>query len=128
MIIVGYLGEDAKTGVTRTGRPWFTMRVATHEKWKNDDGSTGKHTEWHLCKKIGGSYNPLVEKAGKKGAQVYIEGALRTRKYMHKDGFERHISEVGITLLRFLGNHGPVEGNDERLDGIVRMVDADDMT
>ena len=122
---MAYLGEDAKTGVTKTGLPWFTMRVATADKWKNADGTVGKHTEWHLVKGIGTGYNPLVERIGKKGRQVYVEGSLKTRKYMHKDGYERHITEVKVTLLRFMGEHDGIDGRDERLDGIVKTVDED---
>src|SRR3981189_2414142 len=95
VILVGNLGKDPEIRGTPEGGPIANLSVATSETWR--DKATGERkekTEWHrevifsepLCK--------IVEQYLKKGAKVYIEGALQTRKWTDQAGVEKYSTEV----------------------------------
>jgi len=46
----------------------------------------------------------------KKGATVYIEGRIQTRKYNNKSGNERYITEVVGNQLEMLGGRQSEQG------------------
>ena len=75
---------------TPNGDSITNINIATTDSWK--DKATGEKkeaTEWHRVVFFG----KLAEIAGqylKKGRQVYVEGALRTRKWTDKEGHERY--------------------------------------
>lgn len=103
VIIVGHLGKDPEVRYTASGEAIANLTVATSESWK--DKSTGdkkEQTEWHRCNCFG----KLAEICGqwlKKGAQVYIEGSLRTRKWTDKEGVERYTTEIRMDQMVMLG-------------------------
>lgn len=103
VIIVGHLGKDVEVRYTAAGDPIANLTVATSESWK--DKATGEKkelTEWHRCNCFG----KLAEICGqwlKKGAQVYIEGSLRTRKWTDKEGQERYTTEIKMDQMVMLG-------------------------
>lgn len=95
VILIGNLGADPEIRRTQDGRPIANLRIATSESWR--DKSTGERkekTEWHrvvifnegLCK-VAGQYV-------RKGAKVYIEGQLQTRKWQDQSGVEKYSTEV----------------------------------
>ena len=94
VILVGNLGADPETRYAPSGDAICNIRIATTDTWK--DKATGEKkeaTEWHRVVFFG----KLAEIAGqylKKGRQVYVEGALRTRKWQDKEGQERYTTEV----------------------------------
>jgi len=52
-------------------------------------------------------YRRLAEVAGeylKKGAQIYVEGKIQTRKYQTKEGQERYITEIIVDQMQMLGS------------------------
>jgi single-strand DNA-binding protein len=52
-------------------------------------------------------FGRLAEIAGqylKKGRQVYVEGALRTRKWQDKEGQERYTTEIVANEMKMLGS------------------------
>ena len=60
-------------------------------------------TEWHQISFFG----KLAEIAGqylKKGAQVYIEGSLQTRKYVDKEGIEKYATSIKADQMQMLGS------------------------
>ncbi len=94
VIIVGNLGRDPETRYLPSGEAVTTITVATTDTWKDKaSGEKKEATEWHRISLFG----RLAEVAGeylKKGAQVYIEGSLRTRKWQDKEGKDRHTTEI----------------------------------
>ncbi len=117
VILVGNLGKDPEIRRTQDGRPIANLSVATSETWR--DKATGERkekTEWHrvviftepLCK--------IVEQYLKKGAKVYIEGALQTRKWTDQAGVEKYSTEVVLqgfnsTLTMLDGRSGAGGGS-----------------
>jgi single-strand DNA-binding protein len=107
VILVGNLGADPETRYTTGGSAITSIRIATSESWKDKQtGEQQERTEWHRVKFFG----RLAEIAGeylKKGAQVYVEGKLRTDEY-EKDGVKRYSTDIIADELQMLG--GKPEG------------------
>ena len=104
VIIVGNLGRDPEVRYTPNGSAVCNVSVATTRTWKNkDSGDKSEETEWHRVV----FYDKLAEIAGeylKKGSQVYVEGALRTRKWQDKEGKERYTTEIIAERMQMLGS------------------------
>ncbi len=98
VIIVGHLGNDPEMRSMPNGEAVANISVATSEAWT--DKNTGERrevTEWHRIV----FYRKLAEICGqylKKGAQVYIEGRLRTRKWQ-----DRYTTEIQGDVMQMLG-------------------------
>src|SRR5215207_9358482 len=94
VILVGNLGRDPEIRRTQDGRPIANLSVATSENWR--DKTTGERrekTEWHRVVIFNEGLCKVVEQYLKKGAKVYLEGQLQTRKYTDKDGVEKYSTE-----------------------------------
>jgi single-strand DNA-binding protein len=95
VILIGNLGADPEIRRTQDGRPIANLRIATSETWR--DKATGERrekTEWHRVVIFNEGLCKVVEQYLKKGAKVYLEGALQTRKWQDKDGNDRYSTEV----------------------------------
>lgn len=105
-MLIGHLGHNPDVRTTHNGECVAHLSVATTEHWKNKSaGARRDATEWHRVV----LYKRLAEIAGqhlKKGALVYIEGYLQTRKWTGKDGLERHTTEIVGNELRMLQRAG----------------------
>lgn len=102
-IIVGNLGADPEVRQTGGGTVVTNLRIATTEVWKDKQtGDAKEQTEWHAVVLFG----KLAEIAGqylRKGAQVYLEGRIRTRKWQDKNGADRYTTEIVASELQMLG-------------------------
>jgi single-strand DNA-binding protein len=95
VILVGNLGRDPEIRRTQDGRPIANLSVATSETWRDKNtGERREKTEWHRVVIFNEGLCKVVEQYLKKGAKVYLEGALQTRKYTDKDGVEKYSTEV----------------------------------
>lgn len=95
VILVGNLGKDPEVRRMQDGRPVVNLSVATSESWR--DKATGERkekTEWHRVVIFNEGLAKVAEQYLKKGAKVYLEGALQTRKWTDKDGNEKYSTEV----------------------------------
>src|SRR5262245_46243908 len=95
VILIGNLGKDPEIRRTQDGRPIANLRVATTETWR--DKATGERrekTEWHSVVIFNEGLCRVAEQYLKKGAKVYIEGQLQTRKWQGQDGQDRYSTEV----------------------------------
>lgn len=96
VILVGNLGKDPEIRYMPSGGAVANLTLATSESWR--DKATGEQkekTEWHNVSIFG----KLAEIAGeylRKGSQVYIEGALQTRKWQDQSGNDRYTTEVVV--------------------------------
>lgn len=102
VIIIGRLGQDPETKYLPSGGAITNASVATSETWKDKNtGQPQERTEWHRAV----FFNRLGEIAGeylRKGSKVYIEGALRTRKWQAQDGSDRYTTEIVVSELQML--------------------------
>lgn len=106
VILVGNLGADPETRFLPSGGSVTNVRLATSESWKDKQtGQQQERTEWHRVV----FFNRLAEIAGeylRKGSKVYIEGALRTRKWQAQDGSDRYSTEIVANEMQMLDSRG----------------------
>ncbi|MAU60366.1 MAG: single-stranded DNA-binding protein [Parvibaculum sp.] len=95
VILIGNLGADPEIRRTQDGRPIANLRIATSESWRDKNtGERREKTEWHRVVVFNEGLCKVIEQYLKKGAKVYIEGALQTRKWTDQSGQERYSTEV----------------------------------
>lgn len=117
VILVGNLGADPEVRYMPSGGAVANITLATSESWR--DKATGEMkevTEWHRVVLFG----KLAEVAGeylRKGAQIYIEGQLRTRKWTDQAGMEKYTTEVIVNVggtMQMLGGRPSTSGNGQQ--------------
>ena len=102
VILIGNLGKDPEIRSTNDGTKVASLTIATSENWKDrTSGERKERTEWHRVVIFNDRLVDVVERYVKKGAKVYIEGALQTRKWTDNSGQERYTTEV--VLQKFKG-------------------------
>jgi single-strand DNA-binding protein len=104
VILVGNLGKDPEVRYSPNGGAVTNITLATSESWKDKNtGEKQEKTEWHRVVFFG----KLAEIAGeylKKGAQIYVEGRLQTRKWQDKEGKDRYTTEIVAGEMQMLGS------------------------
>ncbi|WP_444886733.1 single-stranded DNA-binding protein [Microbulbifer sp. JMSA008] len=103
VILIGNLGNDPETRYTPSGSAITNISLATSESWKDKQtGQQQERTEWHRVV----FFNRLAEVAGeylRKGAKIYVEGSLRTRKWQDKQtGQDRYTTEIVAAEMQML--------------------------
>ena len=101
VILVGNLGKDPEVRRMTSGDPVVNLSVATSESWRDKaSGEKKEKTEWHRVVIFNKNLADVAEKYLKKGAKVYLEGSLQTRKWTDKDGAEKYSTEVVLQNFR----------------------------
>ena len=101
VILVGNLGRDPEVRRLTSGDPVVNLSVATSETWRDKaSGERKERTEWHRVVIFNENLAKVAEQYLRKGAKVYIEGALQTRKYTDKDGAEKYSTEIVLQKYR----------------------------
>ncbi len=121
VILIGNLGKDPEIRRTQDGRPIANLRVATTDTWRDKtSGERKEKTEWHSVVIFNEGLCRVAEQYLKKGAKVYIEGALQTRKWQGQDGQDRYSTEVVLqgfnSVLTMLDGRGAGGGMSEDAD------------
>jgi single-strand DNA-binding protein len=116
VILVGNLGKDPEIRRTQDGRPIANLSVATSENWRDrNTGERKEKTEWHRVVIFNEGLAKVAEQYLKKGAKVYIEGQLQTRKWTDQSGAEKYSTEVVLqgfnSTLTMLDGRGGGGGN-----------------
>ena len=116
-ILVGNVGADPEIRRTQSGKPIANLRIATSETWRDSSGERKEKTEWHTVVVFNEGLCKVVEQYVKKGAKLYIEGQLQTRKWQDQNGNDRYSTEVvlqgfnsTLTMLDGAGDRGTGEG------------------
>ncbi|AHG45378.1 single-stranded DNA-binding protein [Rhizobium leguminosarum bv. trifolii] len=95
VILIGNVGADPEIRRTQDGRPIANLRIATSETWRDrNSGERREKTEWHTVVVFNEGLCKVVEQYVKKGAKLYIEGQLQTRKWQDQQGQDRYSTEV----------------------------------
>ncbi len=95
VILVGNLGNDPEIRTSQDGKEIANFSIATTESWK--DKNTGERkdkTEWHRVVIFNQALVTIAKQYLKKGAKVYLEGALQTRKWVDNNGVDKYTTEV----------------------------------
>ena len=118
VLLIGNLGGDPEIRRTQDGKPVVNLSIATSETWRDKNtGERKEKTEWHRVVIWNEGLCGVAEKYLQKGAKIYIEGALQTRKWQDKDGNDKYSTEVVLNgyggVLTMLDKPGErSEGND----------------
>lgn len=94
-ILVGRLSADPDIKRKQDGKPIANLTVVTNETWRDrNTGERKEKAEFHRVVIFNEGLCKVAEQYLKKGASVYIEGALQTRKWQAQDGNDRYSTEV----------------------------------
>ena len=116
VILVGNLGKDPEVRRMTSGDPVVNLSIATSETWRDKaSGERKEKTEWHRVVIFNKNLAEVAEKYLKKGAKVYVEGQLQTRKWTDKDGAEKYSTEV--VLQNFRGELTMLDGRNSGGEG-----------
>jgi len=109
VILVGNLGADPEIRSLNSGDRVANLRVATSETWRDrNSGERKEKTEWHRVVIFNDNLVKVAENYLRKGAKVYIEGSLQTRKWQDQSGQEKFSTEV--VLQKFRGELTMLDG------------------
>ncbi|EIO2645142.1 single-stranded DNA-binding protein [Salmonella enterica] len=96
VILVGHLGQDPEVRYMPNGGAVANLTLATSEAWLDKQtGEMRENTEWHRVV-VFGKLAEIASEYLRKGAQVYIEGQLRTRKWTDQSGQDKYTTEVVV--------------------------------
>lgn len=97
--LIGLVGKDPEVRETNNAKV-ATFTLATSERYKDKNGEYQTNTEWHnlVCWRNA----EFVEKYITKGAQVYVEGKLRTRSWENDKGEKRYVTEILVNEIQSL--------------------------
>ena len=118
VILVGNLGKDPEARSFQNGGKVVNFTLATSETWNDRaSGERREKTEWHNVVIRNEKLGEIAERYLKKGAKVYVEGSIQSRKYQDQSGAEKYITEVivgpfrgELTMLSGRGEEGAAEG------------------
>lgn len=106
VILIGNLGQDPEVRFTPSGTAVANLNLATSDTWMDKQtGQRQERTEWHRIV----LFNKTAEIAQqylKKGAKVYIEGRLQTRKWQDQNGQDKYSTEIVANDMQMLDSRG----------------------
>jgi single-strand DNA-binding protein len=110
--LIGNLGNDPEVRTMQNGKQVVTLSVATSENWKDEtSGERRERTEWHRIVIFNEALGRLAGQFLTKGAKVFVEGSIRTRKWQDQAGAERTSTEIHLSpfngTLTFLDKKQP---------------------
>jgi single-strand DNA-binding protein len=109
VILIGNLGADPEIRTLNSGDRVANLRIATSESWRDRaSGEKKERTEWHRVVIFNDNLVKVAESYLRKGAKVYIEGAIQTRKWTDQAGVEKYSTE--IVLQKFRGELTMLDG------------------
>jgi len=96
VLLIGRLGADPEIKQMVNGKSVARFSLATSNTWKDKNtGEKKEKTEWHRIVIFNEGLVKVVQQYVKKGAQVYVEGQLTTRKWRdEKAGIDKYSTEV----------------------------------
>lgn len=109
VILIGNLGADPEIRSLGSGDRVANLRIATSETWRDrNTGERKEKTEWHRVVVFNENIVKVCENYLRKGAKVYVEGAIQTRKWQDQSGQEKFSTE--IVLQKFRGELTMLDG------------------
>jgi single-strand DNA-binding protein len=105
VFLIGNAGRDPEVRHLDSGVSVATFTLATSERFKDRNGNATEQTEWHNIV----AWRQLADLADnyiRKGSPLYIEGRIRSRKYINKDNVEATAYEILADRIELLGSKG----------------------
>ena len=137
VLLIGRLGADPEVKQMVNGKSVARLSLATSQSWKDKNtGEKKEKTEWHRVVVFNEGLVTVVQQYLKKGAQVYVEGQLSTRKWKdEQSGQDKYSTEILIqgynSSLTMLGggNQNSISSQDNKQnfdDNSISQNDMDD--
>lgn len=97
VILIGAVGKDPEVRTTQDGTKIANLSLATSETW-NDlaSGERKERTEWHRVVVYNDRIADAAERFVRKGAKIYVEGSIQSRKWTDQAGQEKYSTEIVI--------------------------------
>jgi len=130
VLLIGRLGADPEIKQMVNGKNVARLSLATSQSWKDKNtGEKKEKTEWHRIVVFNEGLVNVVQQYLKKGAQVYIEGQISTRKWKdEQSGQDKYSTEIVIqgynSSLTMLGGSGGIS-NEAPAQQISKKSDED---
>ena len=98
VLLIGRLGADPEIKEMVNGKSVARLSLATSQSWKDKNTREKKEkTEWHRIVVFNEGLVNVVKQYLKKGAQIYVEGQISTRKWKDEStGQDKYSTEVVI--------------------------------
>jgi single-strand DNA-binding protein len=93
VILIGHLGKDPEIKYLEGNIAILSFSLATSEIFKDKNGNKSEHVEWHnlvFWRNLAENGNKIL----KKGMQIYVEGKLKTREWIDREGIKKNITEI----------------------------------
>lgn len=103
VILMGRLGKDPVIRKLESGRVVANISLATNESYLKD-GQRMESTEWHYLE-MWDQQALDAERHFKKGSVLYIEGKLRTEKYIDSEGVEKQLRKVRVISYQLVDRY-----------------------
>ena len=136
VLLIGRLGADPEIKQMVNGKSVARLSLATSQSWKDKNtGEKKEKTEWHRIVVFNEGLVNVVQQYLKKGAQVYIEGQISTRKWKdEQSGQDKFSTEIiiqgynsSLTMLGTSNNSALSQSqNNQPLDDNNQSQDLDD--
>jgi single-strand DNA-binding protein len=131
VILVGNVGKEPEIATVGTGARVAKFSLATSERWTDKKtGDKKESTEWHSVVVWNEALVGVIERYVRKGSKLYLEGAIKTRKWQGKDGQDKYSTEIVLQGFnaQMVMLDGPSSGSTGRSgradpDGINQDVD-----
>tara|TARA_B100001540_G_C15601589_1_gene548827 strand:+ start:128 stop:580 length:453 start_codon:yes stop_codon:yes gene_type:complete len=123
VLLIGRLGADPEIKQMVNGKSVARLSLATSQSWKDkSSGEKKEKTEWHRIVVFNEGLVNVVQQYLKKGAQVYVEGQLSTRKWKDdKTGQDKYSTEIiiqgynsSLTMLGGGSNQNSIQSQDNK--------------
>jgi single-strand DNA-binding protein len=98
VLLIGRLGADPEIKQMVNGKNVARLSLATSQTWKDKNtGEKKEKTEWHRIVVFNEGLVNVVQQYLKKGAQIYVEGQISTRKWKdEQSGQDKYSTEILI--------------------------------
>ena len=117
VILIGNLGGDPEVRYMTNGDPVTSFSLATTESWKDKLTQEKKEqTEWHRIV-VYGKLAEIIGKYAQKGSHMYVEGRLRTRKWVDGQENNRFTTEIVADEIHVLANRNSSTDDFEHSEG-----------
>ena len=114
--LIGRLGADPEVRSLRNGGQVCNLRVATEERWTDDNNQRRERTTWHTVEIFGKGTVGAVEKYLRKGSLVHVAGILAYDEY-EKDGVKQVRAKIKVSgpqhKIIFLDKKASEQADDE---------------
>jgi single-strand DNA-binding protein len=136
VLLIGRLGADPEIKQMVNGKSVARLSLATSQSWKDKNtGEKKEKTEWHRVVVFNEGLVNVVQQYLKKGAQIYVEGQLTTRKWKdEQSGQDKYSTEIVIqgynSSLTMLGgnnqaNNIPFQDNGKSVEDTSQDISKD---